>query len=736
VAEEDGRVTVYLERANKSSDPAMGLTTTIDEVEAILNASQESSGITATLSGNPAYPPYPLAAPTGGFLSLSPSDPYTLAKATLEIQGEHNDIVFSVANAPGAAVGEAGNALSVRYAYSAHPTESNPTTVEMSGTTLVVTLANSGALFLEEYARAYNDPGSPGFRNAKESERIARGYSTLTTAAEVVELVARLDPQDNPYGLTASLADGNSGLGRVGQACEQGLSGGYDQAALFRVSQDGGKTWGEPMSVAASEFQNGLFYNNLLGHASLTTDIPGDANDIVLTANYMGTWGDDLRLEYLQPKAANQAFSVSVGPSPWNIQVNLATDSQGRVTTTANDIVAAINRHPEASQLVTASLADYHVGGDGIVRGMDCVALSTGEPYEVAGTTRITPLGHATATVSFPYDASASKSPDLIYQAMESGTDGNYIGVRYTMSADTSVYPDAEYQDHVTISYEERPNGDKVDKIMVVHLATASLPSCPDIDSEREAYDAFRALYPVYSCSSSRTVTSTAGDVLEALVAKNLQDPGNAVVWASMEYKDEGWDSTAKVGPTDGTVWLSGGDDGLREEDYGVALRFIADGSPIGVGDRFEVGVGWYNGDGEKLEVHVSEGTKVTMNVTGDALLGANGEEENVLDTLKRLEWALLHNDVEGVERELPHLRTAIQRLTTEETKVGTSLIRNQYLTSNLELNKYAAENTLSQVEDADFTTLITNLKNAQLVYEAVLGTTGLTTKLSLLDYI
>jgi flagellin-like hook-associated protein FlgL len=55
---------------------------------------------------------------------------------------------------------------------------------------------------------------------------------------------------------------------------------------------------------------------------------------------------------------------------------------------------------------------------------------------------------------------------------------------------------------------------------------------------------------------------------------------------------------------------------------------------------------------------------------------------------------------------------------------------------NNLELNKYAADTTLSQVEDADFTTLITNLKNAQLVYEAVLGTTGLTTKLSLLNYI
>jgi flagellar hook-associated protein 3 FlgL len=203
-----------------------------------------------------------------------------------------------------------------------------------------------------------------------------------------------------------------------------------------------------------------------------------------------------------------------------------------------------------------------------------------------------------------------------------------------------------------------------------------------------------------------------------------------------MDFKDEGWDSTAKVGVTQGTVWLSGGDDALREEDYGVALRFIPDGSPIAAGDRFGVEVGWYNGDTNNLDVNVMNGYRTTMNVTGDKLLGATSEPENVLDTLMRLKWALEHNDVEGVEAELPHLRAAIRRVTTLETKVGTSLIRNQFVTSNLDLNKYAAESTLSQVEDADFTTLITNLKNAQLVYEAVLGTTGLTTKLSLLNYI
>ncbi|MDR2200122.1 MAG: hypothetical protein LBR53_11870 [Deltaproteobacteria bacterium] len=732
----DGVITVHLQRADKSSDPSMGFVSDISEVEALLNSDPETSKmVTATLKlADPeSAPPYPLAEPTWAVQTLAPSDPYTLAQTIMDIPGNHNDVVFSVGNNPNAPIGEAGNELSVVYRFTEHPTATNPASVQTSGKTLIVTLANSGALFTEEYARIYNDPASPGFRDARESERIALEYSTVTLGKDVVELVAAMTPAENPYYITAKMADGNSGLGKLTAADLKTFSGGYDQAALFRVSQDGGKTWGPPMSQAASEFRDGLFHNSQLGHASLTTDIPGDANDIVLTANHLGTWGDDLRLEYREPQAPNSELSVTLGPQLWNICVSLATDSFGNVVSTADDVVKAINSHPEASQLVTAGLADYHVGGGGVVRKMDCASLSTGEPYEVHGQSRISPLGHATAEVRFPYQAPAVKSPDLLYHALERGSTGNTLGVRYTMSADTSIYPDAQYQDRVSISYETKDNGDQV---VVVHLATTSLPSCPDPDNEREAYDAWRELYPVYSCSSSRTVTSTAGDVLEALVAKNLENPQSALVWASMDFKDEGWDGTAKVGVTPGTVWLAGGDDSLKAEDHGIALRFLPDGSPLAAGDRFEVEVGWYNGDANNLDVNVLNNFRATMNVTGDELLGANGEPENVLDTLKRLQWALQRNDVEGVEAELPHLRTAIHKVTTQETKVGTALIRNEHVSANLDLNKYAAEGTLSQVEDADFTTLITNLKNAQLVYEAVLGTTGLTTKLSLLNYI
>jgi flagellin-like hook-associated protein FlgL len=733
-------LTIYLERSGGT------LVTGIDEVWAYINSPPLNSRLTAVLDPPVPLPPDPAySAPTAqAFASPVPvtySDPYTLAFADYPIPGSHNDITWSILNEPGAAKGEAGNGITVKYNF-ALPAEQtlSATTAVMSGSALVITLASSGSAYLEAYAQAYENPASPTYMQAGPSYIAARQKAVTATAQDVIDAVAALTreataagPAQNPFRIGGSLTPGNSGLGLMTEAPAVSLSQGYDQPALFRVSQDGGKTWGPPQSFAASEFQNTEFYNSQLGHASYTTSIRGEANDVVFTANYMGTWGDDVRVEYLNPNAPNREASVTVGPGAWNSCVTLGTDARGAVTTTANDIVRMVNNHPEAGQLVTASLANYHEGGSGIVSDLACTSLSTSPPYEVSDQTRITPLGHATAEVRFPYSPPDVKSPDLLYQAIEHGDAGNSVGVRYTVSADTTVYPGAEFQDRVSVSYEEKPNGDR---IAVVHLATVSLPSCPDADVDRAGYDAWRALYPVYSCTSSRSVTSTAGDVLEALVAKNLESPGSALVWASMDFKDEGWDSTAKVGPTAGTVWLSGGDDQAKESDYGISLRFIPDGTAIQTGDVFQVGVGWYHGDMKDLEVNVMSGYRVDMNVTGGELLGENGASDNIIDTVQRLYFALVNNDSEGVERELPHLQDAIKKITTIETNLGTRLIRNQFVQNNLDDNKYAAEAILSATEDADFTRLITDLKNAQLVYEAVLGATGLTTKLSLLNYI
>lgn len=721
-------VNVYLPQLAGGS----AMTVAADAVAAFLNSNPPTSTMFST------------TVVTGGANAVNATDapvefkagvPYTLAHVGMNPKGTQNDLVWSVKNGT-AYIGTAGNNLSVEYKV-VYPftTDPNPPISFNSSGEITVNVAVSAAMYNKAFVQVYNDPSSGAYKDADKANEIALNASILTTANDVRQMVAE-HPQLSRI-VEVELADGSSGEGNINNLSRKQFAEGYDQPAMFRVSQDGGKTWGPPMSFSASEYETGgMFYNAYLGHASMTTSLPGKGNDLVFTAKHMGTWGNDLRVEYKLPQTRPSAASLTVGPESWNICVNLATDAQGNVLTTANEIKDMINSHPVASQWVTADLANYHEGGNGVVRAMKCTSLTVAEPYQSDGRNVITPLGYATADIGFNYSAPAQKCPNIIFQALEHGEGGNDIGIRYTTSADPTYFSSASaasgsYQDHTSVRYET-VNGQTV---MVVHLATVTLPECPDPD-DLEATAKWKESWPAYSCTETRAVTTTAGDVIQAVIDQNTKDPANAVVWPSMEKWPQGWDSTAKVGPTDGTVWLTGGDNAKDASNHGINLRFIPDGTSLQVGDVFEVPVGWYRGDDKLMEINASSSVRNTINVPGSTLFGGNGKDGNILDTMQRIIWALDNNDSELIGKELPKIRAAIEQVTTLETQLGSKQIRNQYIARNLEQAKYGAETFLSQTEDADFAQLITDLKNAQTVYEACLGATGLTHKVSLLNYI
>ncbi|MGH3010594.1 MAG: M14 family metallopeptidase [Gaiellaceae bacterium] len=85
--------------------------------------------------------------------------------------------------------------------------------------------------------------------------------------------------------------------------------------------------------------------------SSVPTSLQGGA--VVLTSRAWGHEGGDLiTAEFLDPGAANAPLSVGVIGN--DISVSLATDATGARTSTAADVVAAINAHPGASALVKA----------------------------------------------------------------------------------------------------------------------------------------------------------------------------------------------------------------------------------------------------------------------------------------------------------------------------------------------------------------------------------------------
>lgn len=80
---------------------------------------------------------------------------------------------------------------------------------------------------------------------------------------------------------------------------------------------------------------------------------PGSSNRIVITSHAWGhEGGNGIIVETLDPGAAGQPLTVNVTGN--TISVSLATAGDGSLTSTAAEVIDAINAHPEASALVRA----------------------------------------------------------------------------------------------------------------------------------------------------------------------------------------------------------------------------------------------------------------------------------------------------------------------------------------------------------------------------------------------
>lgn len=110
-------------------------------------------------------------------------------------------------------------------------------------------------------------------------------------------------------------------------------------------------------------------------YASLTTGLTGTNNDVVWTAKTIGSFGNVLRVSYIDPSGNNQALAVSVVGT--EIRVSLATGAGGAITSTASQIIAAVAAHVSAKTLIGGTLATSN-NGTGIVTAMAATNLSGG----------------------------------------------------------------------------------------------------------------------------------------------------------------------------------------------------------------------------------------------------------------------------------------------------------------------------------------------------------------------
>lgn len=109
--------------------------------------------------------------------------------------------------------------------------------------------------------------------------------------------------------------------------------------------------------------------------ASHTTALAGSNNDLVFTAKRGGTWGNSLRVRYVDPAANSQPLGIDV--DGFDVTVNLATGPTGAITSTANDVAAAIATDRYAGQLLDVEVSGSD--GTGVVVAFAFASLAGGE---------------------------------------------------------------------------------------------------------------------------------------------------------------------------------------------------------------------------------------------------------------------------------------------------------------------------------------------------------------------
>lgn len=108
--------------------------------------------------------------------------------------------------------------------------------------------------------------------------------------------------------------------------------------------------------------------------ASLTTALTGTNNDLTFTAKKGGPGGNSIRIEYV---VAGNNTPLTVVVSGYDITVNVATSGAGAATSTAAQIMTALQSNSDVQRLIDVANAASN-DGTGVVTALSLTALSGG----------------------------------------------------------------------------------------------------------------------------------------------------------------------------------------------------------------------------------------------------------------------------------------------------------------------------------------------------------------------
>jgi len=254
----------------------------------------------------------------------------------------------------------------------------------------------------------------------------------------------------------------------------------------------------------------------------------------------------------------------------------------------------------------------------------------------------------------------------------------------------------------------------------------------------------------------SATYQGNTNDDLKVFSASNSVVTGSAAGTFSgnvMVRADEGFSFAANTSfkysySTDGgTTWTTGNSSGLSDgssvnlEVPGGVLNLKANGGSLASGDQYFVQPSTAN-----VSFDISATDSVVVNGVGKDIFGGlyNGKavtfdgstDGNLIETVGKLVGYLETNNQQGCQEALTSLTTSQTQIVTAAASVGATINRVSAAKTMVQNLSDNTDSTMSGVEDADLTALVTKMAQQELAYSAVLKSSSMVMNLSLVSYL
>ncbi|MGO4269127.1 flagellar hook-associated protein FlgL [Paenibacillus sp. TAF58] len=136
------------------------------------------------------------------------------------------------------------------------------------------------------------------------------------------------------------------------------------------------------------------------------------------------------------------------------------------------------------------------------------------------------------------------------------------------------------------------------------------------------------------------------------------------------------------------------------------------------------------------IQFEVGVGSKLAVNITGDAVFGSPASPDNAFAVIKKIMDNLSSGNYQGVSDSIGLLDSRTDTFLEKRADIGAKQNRIDLTTNRLKDTGVNITSLLSKTEDADMAKVITQLKTDENVYEASLSTGSKIIRPSLLDFL